>query len=133
MMKRNTYAKQQRLKSRKKLQQVFAAKKAVFAQNIKLLYLTEDSNIGNVKCGVGLIGRYFKKAVDRNRVKRLLREAYRVQQHDLKKYAEVNQKEVSVFILYTAKDLPVYQDVYHNIETALQKLLKNLGVLPKLS
>ncbi len=100
-MPRNTFSKQQRLKSRKKLQQVFAGRKAVFAENIKVLYLAEDADKGFVQCGVGLSGRYFKKAVDRNRVKRLLREAYRLQQHPLVQMAEKNNKHISVFIVYT--------------------------------
>lgn len=119
----NTFSKQQRLKSRKKLQQVFAGKKAVFADNVKLLYLTEDASTGFVKCGVGLSGRYFKKAVDRNRVKRLLREAYRQQQHPLNEFAETNQKEISLFILYTGRELPEYDQLYQNVGVALQKLL----------
>lgn len=123
-MPRNTFSKQQRLKSRKKLQQVFAGRKAVFAENIKLLYLTGDADKGFVKCGVGLSGRYFKKAVDRNRVKRLLREAYRLQQHQLNESAENNQKEISVFILYTGRELPQYEQLYQNVGVALQKLIK---------
>lgn len=124
MSAKNTFSKQQRLKSRKKLQQVFAARKAVFAENIKLLYMTEDAAEGFVKCGVGLSGRYFKKAVDRNRVKRLLREAYRLQQHDLKVFAKMNQKEISIFILYTGKVLPAYENIYNAVGLALQKLIE---------
>lgn len=122
-MQRNTFSKQQRLKSRKKLRQVFAARKAVFAENVKLLYLTEDAEKGFVKCGVGLSGRYFKKAVDRNRVKRLLRESYRLQQHELKEIAETKQKEISIFILYMGKELPEYEKLYQNVGVALQKLV----------
>ena len=122
----NTFSKQQRLKSRKKLQQVFAAKNAVFADNVRLLYLTADAEKGLVKCGVGLSGRYFKKAVDRNRVKRLLREAYRLQQHELVEFSEKNQKENSIFILYTGKELPEYESIYKSVGVALQKLIKKM-------
>ncbi len=124
-MPRNTFSKQQRLKSRKKLQQVFAGRKAVFAENIKVLYLAEDADKGFVQCGVGLSGRYFKKAVDRNRVKRLLREAYRLQQHPLVQMAEKNNKQISVFILYTGKQLPQYDRLFESVGIALQKLIQS--------
>lgn len=124
-MPRNTFSKQQRLKSRKKLQQVFTGRKAVFAENIKLLYLAEEADKGFVQCGVGLSGRYFKKAVDRNRVKRLLREAYRLQQHPLVEAAEKNSKQISVFILYTGKLLPQYNELYESVCVALQKLIQS--------
>ena len=124
-MPRNTFSKQQRLKSRKKLQQVFAGRKAVFAENIKVLYLAEDADKGFVQCGVGLSGRYFKKAVDRNRVKRLLREAYRLQQHPLVQVAEKNNKQISVFILYTGKQLPQYDRLFESVGIALQKLIQS--------
>lgn len=121
----NTFSKDQRLKSRKKLQQLFASKRAVFAPNVKLLYLVEEGK-GPVKCGVGLSGRYFKKAVDRNRIKRLLRESYRVQKNSLKEYAENHQKEISIFILFTGKELPQYEKVYSAVGAALQKLTQAL-------
>lgn len=124
-MPRNTFSKQQRLKSRKKLQQVFAGRKAVFAENIKVLYQAEDADKGFVQCGVGLSGRYFKKAVDRNRVKRLLREAYRLQQHPLVQMAEKNNKQISVFILYTGKQLPQYDRLFESVGIALQKLIQS--------
>ena len=125
-MSANTFSKKQRLKSRKKLQQVFAARKAVYAGSIKLMFLVEDAETGFVKCGVGLSGRNFKKAVDRNRIKRLLREAYRLQQHELQKVVLQQQKELSVFILYTGREMPVYEVVYKDVGIALQKLLKTL-------
>ncbi|MFV0604900.1 MAG: ribonuclease P protein component [Niabella sp.] len=122
-MPHNTFSKKQRLKSRKKLQQVFAAKQAVYAKQVKLVYLIEDTKNPGVKCGVGLSGRNFKKAVDRNRVKRLLREAYRVQQHELQEYAQNHQKEISIFFLYTGKELPQYEPAYNWVGDVLKKLI----------
>lgn len=126
---KNTFSKQQRLKSRKKLQEVFAARNVVFAENVKLLYLTQGG-AGKVKCGVGLSGRYFKKAVDRNRIKRLLREAYRLQQHHLNDFALQHQQKIFVFILYTGKELPEYESIYKNVGVALQKLINKIVIGP---
>lgn len=122
----NTFSKNERLKSGKKLQQLFTARQSVHAGTVRLLYLAEEGS-SLLKCGVGLSGRYFKKAVDRNRIKRLLREAYRLQQHDLKTFTEINQKDISIFILYTGKELPQYENIYNAVGVALQKLIKNLS------
>ncbi|WP_114789873.1 ribonuclease P protein component [Niabella yanshanensis] len=125
-MPTHIFPKSQRLKSRKKLQQVFAEGKSVRTKDLRLVYLAEKNGITGVKCGVGLSTRNFKHAVDRNRIKRLLREAYRLQQHDLKKYAEDHPVDLSLFLLYTGRDLPQYEDIYENVGVVLQKLQKAL-------
>ncbi len=125
-MPTHIFPKSQRLKSRKKLQQVFAEGKSVRTKDLRLVYLAEKSALADVKCGVGLTTRNFKHAVDRNRIKRLLREAYRLQQHDLKKYTTGQPVNLSIFLLYTGRELPHYQDIYENVGVVLQKLQKAL-------
>lgn len=125
-MPTHIFPKSQRLKSRKKLQQVFAEGKSVRTKELRLVYMVEKSQSAEIKCGVGLTTRNFKHAVDRNRIKRLLREAYRLQQHDLKSYMEEHPAALSLFILYTGKELPVYGPIYENVGVALQKLQKAL-------
>ncbi|ANH79625.1 ribonuclease P protein component [Niabella ginsenosidivorans] len=122
-----TFPKEERLKSRKKLQELFSSGKRIYAGPLKLLYVSEPAQAGFVKCGVGANGRYFKKAVDRNRIKRLLREAYRLQQHSLKEHALKQSTNLSVFLLFTGKELPDYGSIYESVEIALQKLLKQLN------
>ena len=71
--------------------------------------------------------KYFKRAVDRNRVKRLVREAYRTQKQPLKELAKSKSVTVKIFFVYTGKELPVYIDVKEKVEIVLKKLEEQLS------
>jgi ribonuclease P protein component len=78
--------------------------------------------------GAGVSKRNFKRAVDRNRVKRLLREAYRTQKLPLQALLTESGKGYGkLFILYTGKELPPYQLIQEKVGVVLAKLEKELG------
>ena len=64
--------------------------------------------------------KHFKKAVDRNRVKRLVRETYRLQKPVLS--AKPRNGELDIFIIYNDRELPEYQDLYEKMGLLLKKL-----------
>ena len=74
--------------------------------------------------GTGVSAKNFKKAVDRNRIKRLTREAYRLQKTDLQEKVKANNIQLNVFFIYTGKELPEYNEVYKKIGVVLNKLDK---------
>ncbi|TAJ46546.1 MAG: ribonuclease P protein component, partial [Chitinophagaceae bacterium] len=74
-----------------------------------------------IQAGVGVSARHFKKAVDRNRIKRLLRECYRLNKHSLLATLEAKGKKVVVFFLYVGKDLPDYLTLNEKMQQALTK------------
>jgi ribonuclease P protein component len=77
-----------------------------------------------LQAGFGAGNRNFKRAVDRNRIKRLTREAYRLQKHPLEEHLEKRKQPLAVFFIYVGKELPDSQMVTEKIGLALQKLLK---------
>jgi ribonuclease P protein component len=72
--------------------------------------------------GVGVGVKQFSKAVDRNKVKRLVREAYRLQKTAVQTQLEEKRLSMTVFFIYTGKEIPSYQDVYENIGNCLSRL-----------
>ncbi len=80
-----------------------------------------------VKAGVGTVTRNFKKAVDRNRIKRLLREAYRTEKLPLHQYLTAQGKQVVVFILYIDKSLPERAVIKNKMPLAIEKLVQTLN------
>ena len=72
--------------------------------------------------GVGVSAKNFKRAVDRNRIKRLTREAWRLQKNDLREKIKTTQKQLNVFLIYTGKELPDFTTVKDKVAVALKKL-----------
>ena len=69
-------------------------------------------------------GKYFKKAVDRNRIKRLIREAYRLQKNELQDQLIKQQKHLAVFFIYVGNDLPEYSFYYDKEGNVISRLIK---------
>jgi ribonuclease P protein component len=66
--------------------------------------------------------RIFKRAVDRNRVKRLLRESYRKNKVLIQPFLSGKNKQYAVLFVYTGKKLPDYADVQQRMISILQQL-----------
>jgi ribonuclease P protein component len=79
-----------------------------------------------LQAGFGAGSRHFKKAVDRNRIKRLSREAYRVQKQPLIDHLKGKGLSMALFMVYTGKELPDHSTVKARIGVLLQKLIKEV-------
>ncbi|MBI1341892.1 MAG: ribonuclease P protein component [Terrimonas sp.] len=117
----------ERLKSRKLIDQLFSEGVSFSLHPFRVLYMVHPrGSVGpqsNLQFGVGVSARHFKKAVDRNRVKRLTREAYRLQKQELQAQAKLKGKILYVFFIYTGKELPDYHFLKEKLGIALQKLV----------
>jgi ribonuclease P protein component len=77
--------------------------------------------------GVGVSKRYFKKAVDRNRIKRLTRESYRHRQQPIKDLLVGKNAKLDLFFIFTGKEIPDLELCGKGVNTAIEKLLKILS------
>jgi ribonuclease P protein component len=119
-------SKKDRLKSRKQIDLLFAQGKSFAVFPLRITFKAVASSSPGVQAGFSVSKRYFKKAVDRNRVKRLLREAYRLQKLELKEKTDHTGLSVDVFFLYTDANIQSYQAISSCMQTALQKLISKL-------
>ncbi len=88
--------------------------------------MKNDQQDSQLQAGFSVSTRHFKHAVDRNRVKRLLRESYRQQKSELLDAAMKYQKKVAVFFIYTSGELPVFKDLYEKVGNALGRIEKSI-------
>ena len=109
MAKQFTLGKTERLKSRKTIEQLFSGGKSFAINPFKVFYLFDASAGSSLQFGAGISSKHFKKAVDRNRVKRLMKEAWRLQKNPLHTLVKEQNQSLSVFFIYTGKALPDYK------------------------
>ena len=120
---RNTFIKEEKLKKRKLIAELFASGKSISVFPLKLVYLEmdHDSNY-KIKAGVSVSKRNFNKAVDRNRIKRLMRETYRKNKY-LIYNSEDTKKHIFMFIYQGRKE-----ETYQVIEERMIKLIERFIV-----
>ena len=114
---KNTLGKQERLKSRKLIEKLFKEGKSIKKFPLRLVYLqTEHTSPSPVQASFSVPKRNFKKAVDRNRIKRLLREAYRLERNQV---SEELQKSYIFMVTFIGKKEPTYLEVQQKIHEVL--------------
>ncbi len=66
--------------------------------------------------------RSFKRAHDRNYIKRLMKEAFRKQKHALETIIDAQQQQWAFFIIYNQRELPKYLEIEKNTSKMILKL-----------
>ena len=123
-----TLGKQERVKSRKLTEQLFSQGKKFMVHPFRIHYLLIDRAAftlpSPLQFGVGVSTRNFKRAADRNRVKRLAREAWRLQKNELALLLKAGNLQLAVFFIYSGKELPSFEAVKAKTTVALNKLIQ---------
>lgn len=113
----------ERLKSKKRIQQLFEEGSFIVDFPIKLLYLDASGLEVATKMAVSVPKKNFKRAVDRNRIKRLLRESYRLhRQHIFNK----TERPYALMFLYLGKEIPEYAKLEAHMIKILGLFLKKI-------
>ena len=112
-----------RLKSRKAIDIMFTKGKSFSNFPFRILWMNVDNEDG-LKAGFSASTKNFKKATDRNKIKRLMREAYRLQKNDLDVQLSLNKKAINIFFIYTGKEVPTYDLIFEKMDNVLKRIIK---------
>jgi ribonuclease P protein component len=121
---RYTFKKNEKLKSRKTIEQLFKEGNAFSSFPLRVLWKFNEAANTPVQAGIAVGSKHFKKAVDRNRIKRLMREAYRLQKNELQALLTQQQKQLAVFIIYVGNEIPDYDSIFKKTGLVLKRLIK---------
>lgn len=119
---RYTFTKPERLKNDKEISRLFEEGKSITVFPIRLIYLFSDGDKQeHIKAAFTASKRNFKKAVDRNRIKRLLRESYRLNKPQL--YRSLDTKNYIFMFIYIGKEAVNMDTINEKIRQLFDKFL----------
>jgi ribonuclease P protein component len=110
---RHTFSKEERLSRRKIIESLHAKGLSIKSPAIILVYIPCELPVDfPAQAMFSASKRLFKRAHDRNRVKRLLREAYRKQKHTVYSSLKERNQQYALHFIFTGKQLPNYPYVF---------------------
>lgn len=120
---KHTLGKEERLSSRKLIQALFLKNFSISEYPIRVL-ITPAAIIGPfpAKAVFSVSKRNFPKAVDRNRIKRLMREAYRLNKHLLYDFLKQKNITAAIAFIYTGNKVPDFNLVQEKLIATLVRL-----------
>lgn len=111
-----TFHKRERLKSQKLIERIFTSGKSFLVYPFKIVWIPlvlQDSDQHSteypIQFGVSVPKRRYAKAVQRNRIKRLMREAYRLHKHLLYEKLEDSHQRFAIMAIYVGKEELSYE------------------------
>ena len=125
MERSNRFTKEERLCSKTTIEKLYADGKSVAAYPLRAVYLALEpaDNEPTVSILFSVPKKRFKHAVDRNLVKRRLREAYRLNKHTFIEEMQQQGKRMAISILYLDKQ----HHSFKHLQYKLVKLLKAIA------
>ncbi|MBV6427684.1 MAG: Ribonuclease P protein component [Haliscomenobacter sp.] len=120
-----TFRPNERLKSRKIIGNLFKTGNSFGMYPLRAVWIEVEQLPDNCpfQMTVSVPKKRFPKAADRNRIRRQVREAFRLNKHLLQPTQTPPPKPIALMILYTGTD----QLPYSTIEEAIIRLVKKLG------
>ncbi len=118
------YPKSERLKSKTTIGRLFSEGRSVSKYPLRLVYVAV-SDAAPFQVGVSVSKKYFKKAVDRNYFKRVLRETYRLNQHMLK---DAVNSPVALMLFYQSKDKLSFEEINRKTIQLFEKFIADINI-----
>lgn len=126
---RQTFSKNERLKSRKLINNLFDCGKIIHHYPFKVLYhITKNQDFNfTAQIAISVSKKNFKRAVDRNYIKRKIKETYRQNKHLLYKELDKTDQKLYFFVIYTVSHDIDYLTLDKEMKLLIQKLNNKLN------
>jgi len=124
-----TFHKEERLSGKKAIADLFDRGQAFTLYPFRVFWKVSDTRMPvPARVAVSVSKRLFKKAVDRNRIKRLIKEAWRLNKHTLYKGLDQNNIQLILMLVYTQEDMPGQELITKKVKEVISKLLLILPI-----
>jgi len=124
---RFTFKKEERLSRKKLIDELFDSGSSFYLSPLKVLILEKDFESNSpAQVLITVSSKTFSKAVDRNKIKRLIRESYRLNKHLLYDELKKKDKKILVGFLYSSKKIESFSLIEENVVASLQKIISLL-------
>ena len=121
------FPKKQRLCGEKKINSLFNYGSSITEQPLRVIYKTQkNSDNVSVKTLIIVSKKRIRRAVDRNLIKRRIREAYRVNQKSLENFLQSKNSQLNIALIYQKKEITNYHVIEEKINLILSRLIKEL-------
>ncbi len=121
-MPRFTFHKSERLCSKVQIEKLFQEGKVIKQYPLQVIYRINHDTPAWPQLLITVPKKRFKRANKRNRVKRLIRESYRLQKH----LFFSGQEKLHIGIIYLSSDLPDFDFLQKKLNLALQRCKNEL-------
>lgn len=126
-MKTYTLNKNERLKSRKTFEYLFLSGEKINTKIIRVVYnISPIERIEPLKAGFSVPKKKFKHATDRNRLKRRMREAYRIGKIELRQLLTEKKLQIDLLFIFMSAVKQPYNHINQEILIALQRLISKI-------
>ena len=127
MFTRATLAKSERLSREQLIASLFEAGQSFYTTSFVVHYnLCHLPELVPAQMLASASKRKFKKATDRNKIKRLIKEAYRINKQPLYAFLQSQNKQLALAFVYTDKKITTFNDIESKIKVALYELMLKL-------
>ena len=126
-MPKFSFKKGERLSSKKAISSLFQSGSSVTSYPLRFIYSRADIETYPAIVTISVPKRLFKNAVDRNLLKRRIREAYRLKKPEI--YSRLNDISVGIHLViqYNHKAILDYQSIESGLIKGMEKVLSHLN------
>jgi ribonuclease P protein component len=121
----NSFSKNEHLCGEITIGRLYAEGKAFIAYPLRVVYSIEKKTDSDetVRILISVPKKRFKSAVKRNKIKRLIRENYRLNKHELIEFLKINQIQIKIAFNFISDELPEFETLQKKLKLAIKKII----------